>query len=173
MEINQQEFEGIINHLKRTSNIKEEINITYSSDSNNGRNSPFNLIEYDDKSKYFITCDEQNQWICIEFKNHLIIPTSYTNRSNSYGVNEKGNGHLKSWFIEVSMNNSEWTTVSEEKDNSVLDERSAVHTFSIQTSPKQEIKFIQLRQTGPNSRNNNYLYFSAIEIYGELITLDK
>ena len=166
-----QEFEGIISHLKRTSNIKEEINITYSSDSSNGSNSPFNLIEYDDKSKYFVTRNERNSWICIEFKNHLIIPTSYTIRSNSNGG--KGYHHLKSWVIEVSTNNREWTTVSEEKDNSVLDEQSAVHTFSIQTRPEQEIKFIRLRQTGPNSANYNHLYFSAIEIYGEMISLDK
>ena len=101
----------------------------------------------------------------------MIIPTSYTIRSNSNGG--KGYHHLKSWVIEVSTNNREWTTVSEEKDNSVLDEQSAVHTFSIQTRPEQEIKFIRLRQTGPNSANYNHLYFSAIEIYGEMISLDK
>ena len=162
------EFEGIINFLKKNSNIKDEINITYSSDNNSGKNDIFNLVDYEHPSKHFCTKNEHNSWICFEFKNHRIIPTNYTIRSNIYA---QGHHHLKSWVIEGSMDSVNWENLSEEKNTTVLDGKSIVRTFSISNEMRKEIKFIRIRQTGQNSNSNTYyhLFFSAFEIYGQII----
>lgn len=157
-------FEGIINYFKRNSDIKNEIDITYSSDNCGGLNKPFDLIEYENGSKHFTTRNEENSWICIEFKNHKIIPTNYTIRSNECS---QGFFHPLSWVIEGSNDKIEWNKLGEERNNRVLDGKNVVHTFPIQN--KQEIKYIRFRQIGPNSHNDHYLYISAIEIYGQII----
>ena len=65
------EFCGIINYLKRNSNIYNELNITSSSLYQYDRRfSPFNEIEYDDINAEFHTDDLANSWIRFEFKNH-------------------------------------------------------------------------------------------------------
>lgn len=155
----EKEFEGIINELKKNFNIKNEIDITCSFLW--GGNS-WNIIEYEDESSYFYTSNSENSWICIEFRKHRIIPTSYTIRSsNGY--------HPQSWVIEGSVDNKNWEILSEEKDNKVFSRQTIVHSFPIQNQSEHEVKFIRLRQTGKNSNNSHHLYFSAIEYYGRLI----
>ncbi|KAK8845782.1 hypothetical protein M9Y10_020702 [Tritrichomonas musculus] len=155
----EKEFEGIINELKKNVNIKNEIDITCSCLW--GGNS-WNIIEYEDESSYFYTSNFENSWICIEFRKHRIIPTSYTIRSsNDY--------HPQSWVIEGSVDKENWEILSEEKDSKVFSRQSIVHSFPIQNQSQHEVKFIRLRQTGKNSNNSHHLYFSAIEFYGRLI----
>lgn len=46
------QFDGIFNYLQTHGNIKDEIDITYSS---RGGGDPFNLFQYEDKDNYFET----------------------------------------------------------------------------------------------------------------------
>ena len=87
------EFDGLLNYLQKNFNIKDEINISSSS---NSYNDPFNLLKYENKSTFFQTNDPSSSWICFEFKNHQIIPSSYIIRSH----NNENNWHLKTWIFE-------------------------------------------------------------------------
>lgn len=111
----------------------------------------------------------EDSWICIEFKNHLIIPTYYSIRSDNTGG--KGYYHPKSWVIEGLAENSKgsnWNLLSKVNDCFLLDGLSKEHTFPIQNPNSPKVKFIRIRQTGPNCYGNHYLFFSAIEFYGKL-----
>lgn len=158
------EFGGIFNFLKKNSNIKDEVNITYSSNAYN--KDPFNLFEYEDESKSFSTKSEKNAWICFEFKKHKIIPTQYTIRSINGG--DSGYVHPVSWVIEYSDDSNNWEILSEENNTSVLNGRSLIHTFKIQNQKEHEIKFIRIRLTGKTPYGNDQLWISSIEFYGRL-----
>lgn len=161
------EFEGIISFLKKSSNIKDEVNITSSSNNNEKGFNLHTFINYENTSKWFCTRNEQNSWICFEFINHQIIPTHYSIKSHNNGG--KGDFDPKSWVIEGSTNSKDWINLSEEQNTEILDGRNIAHTFPIRNQSQQKIKFIRIRQTGQNSKNNYHLCFSAFEVYGQLI----
>ena len=159
------EFEGIINLLCKNSNIKDEINITFSS--NSYRTDPFGLFNYENKTQYFSTNSVKDSWICFEFKNHRIIPKNYTIRSHNNGCT--GHYNLKSWVIEGSLDSNQWENLSEVENTSVLDGKNFSHTFAIQNQSNREYKFIRIRITDKNSSGGYQLWMNTFEIYGKLI----
>ena len=116
------EFDGIFKYLQTNSNIKDEINITYSS----GNDNPFYLLQYDN-NYYFNTNNSPNSWICFEFKNHRIIPTNYTIKSNG----GDDHYHLKSWKLEGSDDKEKWFTLDSQTNNDCLKGKYRVHSFPI------------------------------------------
>lgn len=159
-------FSGIINFLRKKSNgnIDNEIEITSSSCS--GNNFPKNVVLYENKEKRFYSNDLKDSWICFDFKNSRVIPSSYTIRSENYAA---GISHPKSWVIEVSNDNCSWEIIDEWKDCAFLNGESLIHTFDIRKPLKNEVRYIRMRQTGPNWYGQNCLVFSAFELYGSLI----
>ncbi|KAK8876163.1 hypothetical protein M9Y10_006352 [Tritrichomonas musculus] len=160
---NNQEFDGLINYLRKKTNIEEEISVTYSSLS---RGDPMTVFRYEEKGNWLYTRDSKNSWFCFEFKKHEIIPTNYTIRT----INNKNNtSHLKSWVIEGSKDNNKWTTLDEENDSPYLYGSYFSHTFSIQNETQESFRFIRIRQTGPNWINGHTLLLNHVEFYGLLI----
>ena len=155
------EFDGLLNYLQKNFNIKNELNITSSSNPNND---PFNLLKYEDKSTYFQTNDPSSSWICFEFKNHQIIPSSYIIRSY-YCVKS---WHLKTWVFEGSNDNKNWTILDEQNNNDSLNGANRVKSFII-SNKKQSFKYLRIRQTGKNWYENNGLLMNSIEFYGKVI----
>ena len=162
-------FSGILNYLNKTSsnNIENEINITSSSCCDTNSYPPKNVLNYEDKTKFFHSSNAENNWLCIDFKERQVIPSHYTIRSeHRYGTNYY---HLKNWVIEGSNDNKSWEVLDERKDCTILKGQSYVHTFEIQQHKSDKYKFIRIRQNGPNWHNDNWLIFDSIEIYGILI----
>lgn len=159
----QNEFDGLMNYLRKNSNIKDEISITNSS--YGGGKDPFDLVKYEDKKCYYETSsNDSNSWICFEFKNHKIIPSSYIIRS----YYTDGNWHLKSWNIEGSNDNTNWVILDKQQDNSLLNGGNNVHLFPISNN-SQSFKYLRIHLTGQNWRNNYGLMMNSIEFYGKLI----
>ena len=162
------EFDGILNYLQTNGNIKDEINITYSS-MNNG--DPFCLLQYDNKQNYFITQNKPNSWICFEFKKHEVIPTGYIIRS-FYAENDH---HPKTWKLEGSNDMDSWVTLDSQANNESLRGGSRVHLFPISNEEHKDkpFKYLRIQQTGPNWCNNSgsyhYLLMNSIEFYGKII----
>lgn len=155
-----QKFDGIMRHLQKESNVKDEVGISFSSDS---LNNAWDIFTYDKECRHFHTTgDDNNPWICIEFKKHEIKPTSYTIMSGEDSDN------LKSFVIEGSKDKSSWTVIDEERDISYLKEKRSVHTFQIRKEVEESFKYIQIRPTGPNWSNRSMLQFCSIEFYGEI-----
>lgn len=162
-----QEFKGIFNHFQKQSNIESEVNLTASS---KGGGDLKNLIQLDNLNNYFYTSNVENSWICFELKNHSIIPTHYTLRSEkSNGV---GGNHPKSWVIEVSNDSNDtnsWTKIDEQKDNSILNGSNYVHTFPIKNHISKNYKFIRMRITGPSWDGRNMILLNSVEFYGQMM----
>ncbi|KAK8844509.1 hypothetical protein M9Y10_024374 [Tritrichomonas musculus] len=165
------EFSGIINYLKSQSpnNTENVVNVTASSVSSSSC-SPVNLINYQSKEQYYSQYQsDQNVWVLFDFKDHQIIPTDYTIRSTNYGGKDS-HYHPRNWVLEISNDNVKWDTIDKQIDCPYLNNQFVVHTFKIQHTPRKEVRYIRLRQTGVNWYNNeNYLAFDSFEVYGTLI----
>lgn len=155
------DFDGIFNFFQKNSDIDDEVKITFSS-FNYGQ--PENLIQFNNQD-FFGTGNQSNSWICFEFTKHNVIPTCYTIKSCDYGANWL---HPKSWVIEGSDDSNIWEKIDEQNDCSLLKGASIVHTFQIMNEKSHEFKFIRIRQTDRNWKNNNCLYINCIEFYGLL-----
>ena len=163
------EFKGIINYLysKSSGNIEKVINFTASSNDwdNNEAFKPRSVALFNQSGNYFVSGNHGNEWICLDFKEHKIIPTHYTIRSSKYRV---GNWHPKSWVVEASNDNKTWTVIDQQQNCSYLNVPRYVHTFNINKQQNNDYQYIRLRQFS-NCRNSDYLAIEEFEIYGSLI----
>ena len=165
------QFNGIIAHLTRESGgivvDKGIVDVTASSSGRQARRA----VELELNSK-FLSENKPNQWICYDFKERRVIPTSYS--LCSYGTNsdcpKAGNYRdlLKSWVIEVSNDRSSWTEIDRRDNNNDLNDKFACQNFSVSKVPSEGFRFFRLKQTGPNHRGGNALSISAMEIFGTL-----
>lgn len=157
------EFNGILNYLRSKSNgkIESEVNITASTYQNS--HEPWYVVLYEDQSKQFFTNNTPNSWICFDFKDHKVIPTNYTCKAHDTGLN---GDHPKSWVIEGSNDNKEWTVIDEQKDSDFLNGSYLVHTFNIENKDEKKFQYIKMRLIGPNCNNCHEIKLNAFELYG-------
>lgn len=161
---NGKEFDGIFNYLRNNSNIREEVNITKSSDGGGG--DFFNLFAYEKQSGSLCTGGSSDQWICIELKKKKVIPALYSVKTHSCGPNSY---HARSWVIEGSNDNSNWEKIDEQQDCPNLNGSYFSHIFPIKNENQREFKFIRMKLTGPNWRSDNFLDIGRFELFGSLI----
>ena len=154
---------GIFSYFREKSNFDEEVQISISS---KGSGDPKLLADIECTDDYFCTDNKPNSWICFEFKNHTIIPSNNSIRSNC--ICSSVANHLKNWAIEGSNDGQKWSKIDEQKDNSDLKSKNVVHTFPIKKQD-EPFKFIRIIQTGPNWINQYHLEFRSIEFYGKII----
>lgn len=151
-------FEGIINYFNNQSNLKNEIDLSYSS--KNGE--LWGIFIYDGKRRQFYTDIKEDPWLCIEFKQHEIKPTHYTIRSGCDSDNPK------SFTFEGSNDKKEWKILDTENEINYLKDELSVHTFSISTQTNQSFKYLRLHLTGNNWCDRKRLQISSIEIFGDI-----
>ena len=156
-------LDGVIAYLTREcgGNVHERrvVNVTVSSNGDNARNAVDLGTE-----RYYGSRDERNSWICYDFKERRVVPTSYSVRSCKWGP---GGAHLKSWVIEVSNDRSSWTEI-DRRDNNDLNGYFLTENFEISRVPSEGIRFFRLKQTGENHRGDNQLSVNSLEIFGTL-----
>lgn len=133
---------------------------------NDSSSDPINVLLFNDTSKYFYSARTTGNWLCLEFKNYLVIPSAYTLRTGSFGTT---GGHLKSWVLEGSIDNSNWTEIDQQNNCSYLKGSLLFHTFQIDNKNNDKFKYLRVRSTGKNWSGNVSLLFEAIEIFGKLI----
>lgn len=165
-------FNGIINFLRTRSksDFFNQINITSSSIWNESEQSNLiDVINYDDSTTDFCSNGDENPWICFDFKKNRIIPFNYTIRSHDGSETDH---YPRSWVIECSNDNDEWTVIDEQNDCSFLKGSNLVHTFEVKNNDLIEFRYIRMRITGHDWCNCTHLDINCIEFYGELITYD-
>ena len=160
-------LDGILAHLTNQcgGNVhdKKEVNVTASSvsyiyDSKNAADARTHLS--------FWSNDEPNSWICYDFKDRRVTPTSYSLRSCGGGP---GSLNIKSWVFEASNNGTSWHLLDSHINNNDLDDKSVTHNFPIKSNPGgQSYRFFRIRQTGANHYGTHVLQLSAFEIFGFL-----
>lgn len=162
------DFSGIISFLLKKSDgkIENEIEITSSSCHLSGsKYLPKVVALFKDNSFYFISKDEQNSWLCLDFKERKIKPTHYIIK----GRQSENDHQPKSWVIEVSNDNQKFEVIDEKRDNSQLNKNPFMHTFKIDKEIKESFRYIRIRQIGPSWAGHNYLVINSFELYGTLI----
>ena len=110
---------------------------------------------------WFGSKNEPNSWICYDFKESRVEPTSYSIRS------ARGS-FPRSWVFEVSNDGKEWKVADRRDNNSELNARCVTRMFDIRTCPGGRFRFVRLLQTGKNSYGNDELWLSSLEVFGTL-----
>ena len=167
-----QRLDGIIAHLTREcgGNVHDEgiVNVTASSNTEYAKN-----VADLGANSYFYSQDEQNSWICYDFKERRVIPTSYSVRTyfwTAVGGGPYAYHHLKSWVIEVSNDGTEnsWTEIDRRANSEDLRSKHATVNFTVPHVPSEGFRFVRLRQTGKNHWNRCVLCLDSLEIFGTL-----
>jgi hypothetical protein len=68
----------------------------------------------------------------------------------------------------VSNDGKEWDVIDRRIDSPGLNERFVKQWFAIQIPPKQEVRYVRLRQTGVNWANGNHVIICAFDEFGQL-----
>ena len=169
------QFKGIIHYLteKCGGNVSDKgvVAVTSSSIcSDKGKDQdvflPRNAVDFNDKSKNFVSRDLPDSWLLYDFKERKVRPTNYSIRSRA---NIKCH-NPKNWVIEGSNSGShgDWEILDTQVDVSVLDGLDLVHTFDVKSDSDESFRFLRIRQNGKNHSGQNYFIICALEYYGYL-----
>ena len=160
---NNHEFEGIINHLKKSNGDMEKcLTITSTKIENKDRHVK-QAIDFEDKEHYFSADECENRWICFDFMESKVKLTHYTIRNY-----KTGDCHPRSWVIEGQNegDNDKWDAIDQRNNEEEMKGRGITHTFAVQKPKEKAFRFIRMRATGADWDNRNYLCLNAIEFYG-------
>lgn len=161
-------FSGIINYIskKNNGNVSNEINISASSYYLSDKLNPFYITLFENQTKGFVSENVEKSWICIDFKEHRIIPTGYSIKSIGKDVFTQAY-FLKSWIIETSNDGIKWEKIHEEKE-SKLRGNSYVQQWKFENPPAKEIRYFRLHSFGQDWNNAHYIAIDSLEIFGTL-----
>lgn len=123
---------------------------------------PRNIVIPQGFSRYRVIGQQELPWICWDFKERRVIPSSYSIQV----FHTKLIAVFKSWVIEVSNDNASWTII-DGQDTDVLDKALFAH-FGIAQVPREGFRFIRLRATGWNTRGAMRFETNFIEFFGTL-----
>jgi hypothetical protein len=159
---------GIISYLtmKHRGNVSDTKVVKVTASSVNGGWVAKNVADLTDDTNWY-SDNEDNSWVCYDFKNMQIKPTHYSIRSRYDGRTDSY--YPRSWFVEVSNDGSTWQMIDERRDNSELKGRDLTQTFAVSASDYYQL--IRIRHQGPNwySTNTDYHFvISSFEIFGDL-----
>ena len=164
-------LEGVIAHLTRQygGNVHDKGIVNVTASSVNGNSSSYlqkHAVDLGTDS-HWASNSETYAWLCYDFKERSVIPTSYSVRSISAG---SGGCHLKSWVIEVSKDGKEnsWREIDRRDNNNELNASRVTVNFKISRVPNESFRFIRLKQTGPEHCGSTHAHLSSLEIFGTL-----
>lgn len=163
------QFEGIISYIKKLDdeNFDHEVEITASS-YRTGRSNPNNVTNISDQDVYFGSKNQENSWICLNFKNRKVRPNLYSIKSWS---GPRGSHHLKNWKVQVSKDGINWENMDSRQNDTSLDGPGNTNTFDMRNlnNSREFYQYIKLIQTGPNSGNTFYLNIKCLEFFGDIV----
>jgi hypothetical protein len=158
--VRQAESEGVISYLTKKcgGNVHEKgiVIITSKSVKNDDpQRSPQSVADLTSDA-YFCSEGDPLQWIKWDFRDIRMRPTRYTIKSF----------RLKSWVVEGSLDDSNWTEIDRHADNLAFEHGWSTAEFVI--SSPAEFQFIRFTQTGKNHGNRDFLILGAVEFFGTL-----
>lgn len=126
-----------------------------------------------DKRLFWVSAEEDCPWICYDFLQGRVRPTSYTLMSSP---RPHDGYHLKSWVIEVSNDGNQWVEIDRQMNCDELNGPSATAHFDIpKDMSRGRFRYVRLTGAGPShapveSRLSNMHVFglAAFEIFGTL-----
>lgn len=166
-------FKGIIYYLgnENPKSVIDNniIDIIASSVVSTGQNNqPQNIVDFDRNDYKFFSKNENNSWICYDFKEKKVKLSHYTIRSTTWSYNVD---HLQNWCIEASNDAKQWKILSTVRNEKSLIYPTSFNTFKIEknSSSSEYFRYIRLRQDGLNTGNDNVLGLAAFELFGSIL----
>ena len=165
-------LDGIIAHLTRMCggnvHLKGLVEVTTSS--NDGAEfHPWSIADLGTSSRSR-SRDEPNQWLCYDFKDRSVCPTSYTIRTYD---SVPGSCHLKSWVLEGTNDcKDKWVILDRRENNRELNNGHAQRNFAITSPDGTFYRFLRLRQTGKSHYGNDRITITSLEIFGNITNVD-
>ena len=160
---------GIITHLTREcgGNVHTKGVMDVTASSFVPGYEPHKVADIGSDSHFFSNGDDNAAlWICYDFKDKRVVPTSYSIRSSHKGY---GGEAPKSWCVEASNDGEVWETLDSHVDNNDLKGAFVTHNFPVIPRPGKSSRFIRLRQSGRNHGGLNQLCMSSLEVFGILV----
>lgn len=165
------QLEGIIAHLthKYRGNVHDKDVVKVTAISFFGNDPSYHPKHAADLGSDLTYCSngEEKAWLCYDFQNARVFPTSYTLRSSGDGL---GGAHLKSWVFEVSNDGRFWTEVDKRENNRDLNGTYKIQNFKVARVLSQSFRYVRIQQTGTNHAGQSYLVVNSFEIFGNLYT---
>ena len=161
-------LDGIIAHLTRMCggnvHLKGVVEITTSS-TDGAEYHPWSIADLGTNSRSR-SRDAPDQWLCYDFKDRSVCPTSYTIRTYDCAP---GSCHLKSWVLEGwDTRMARWVILDRRENNAALNGTHAVSNFEITRPDKTFYRRLRLRQTGTSHYGNNRITITSLEIFGTI-----
>ena len=96
-------------------------------------------------------------------------PSHYSIRSNNWSGGQ-GYCHPKSWKIEGSNDNNNWTLLDKRTNDRSLDGSGFSNTFEIEESKttNEYFQYLRITQTDVNTGSNYFFILSALEYFGTI-----
>ena len=156
-------FNGIVRHLRAKCGGNPHTNGVISiTASDNGWHQCHQVVDYG-WNDYWSSGGQPNSFIQFDFKSRRVCVDQYSLKSDG-----NSRGHLVSWVLEVSNDDSTWETI-DERNTQDLDGKFVVKTYECSKRSDCFARFVRLRQVGKNSDDDDYcLRLSEIEFFGKL-----
>jgi hypothetical protein len=103
-----------------------------------------------------------DMWVCYDFQNRKVVLTDYSIKS--FPTKEQVN--LKSWVIEVSDDDAQWTEADRRQNRTELCATNVVQLFAVARPASG--RYVRLRQIDHGQRGNFDSYISGFELFGAL-----
>lgn len=147
---NSASFSGIFSELasRNGGNVNDKgiIEITGNRKiSGNSYGSFSSLIDYQYKGRCYSSSNDQDSFICFDFKNFAVCLTAYSIKSSRF-INGP---FLISWVIEGSNDKSNWVKIDERSGQNEMTHSEIVKTYTVSDESKKKLAFryIKLRAT--------------------------
>jgi hypothetical protein len=107
---------------------------------------------------HFYSKNQPGQWICWNFNARRVVITNYTIN----GI------WLKSWILEGSMDEKNWTEIDQQKNHHAFKVSWDVYSFAV-AKPGGEYRYVRLTEREGNEEGGDMLRLRAVEFFRVLL----
>eukprot|EP00760_Papus_ankaliazontas_P010889 PhM_4_TR14560/c0_g1_i1/m.45645 len=120
-------------------------------------------------SDYFMTDNEPNEWVQIDFGNCVIAPTAYSFTSRHPILTGQ---FPRNWRLEGSLDGDKWFVLSRHKNDTSLSRRNPYGFWELEpVKGLPFLKMVRVIHEGLNSVGTNALSLSDFEMFGRVLTI--
>ena len=119
------------------------------------------VIEENFKSHWFTYVPDPS--LTFDFKDYSVLLNGYSLTTYSGGT---GYAHLKSWDLEGSDDNKEWTVIHSVRDSDLLNGEKRSAYFPLRS--EKSFRYIRLHMIGKSWSGADFMVVRGIEFYGSV-----
>jgi len=129
------------------------------------------MIDYDrtkeESQSNWCSNNIENSYFIIEFPKNRVHVTDYSLVSRNYAPADMP----RTWRLDGSLNGVNWHYIDKVENYEGLKEKNTLKTFHVKKPGAY--KLFRFMQTGPSSRNLSFFTLGKVELFGEILRLNK